>query len=336
MDILTVNFDNMMRVFLIIICAFFVMIILMSRLIPVLVRFKFDQEERDDGPKSHMDKKGTPTMGGIVILISILAASLAGMIGVRGVNVRVFQILFLTLACGFTGLADDYLKVKRHNTTGLTPTEKMIAQVTGAFIFVLWLYFSRSGGGSSHIQIPFTNMSINLPIWAFLPFSLFITLGTDNGVNFTDGLDGLCSSVTLCVSGMYIALGLLEKDQGVTIMASAVFGALLGYLLFNSYPARIFMGDTGSLALGGFVSATAFALGVELYIPIFGFIYMMEVISVIIQVAYFKRTHGKRFFRMAPIHHHFELSGSSETRIVAIFTSVTVLLCMISFTGILM
>lgn len=330
------NFNNLMPLFVTIVCAFLVTLVLIPRFIPVLKKFNLGQEERDDGPESHLKKQGTPTMGGLVILISIVLSSLVGMSLSGGINVKFFQIVFLTISCGVVGFTDDYLKVKRHNTTGLRPGEKAFAQGLTTFIFVVWLYFSRENEGLGRILIPFSDSNFVLPIWLFIPLALFVTLGTDNGVNFTDGLDGLLTSVSLVISALYMALGIIFTERGVAVLSSAVFGTLLAYLMFNVYPARIFMGDTGSLALGGFTSASAFVLGVELYIPIFGFVFMAEVISVIIQVVYFKRTHGKRFFKMAPIHHHFELSGVSEPRLCAYFVSITVLLSFLTIAGILM
>lgn len=317
--------------------AFILTVIMSPWVIPMLRRMKFGQEVRDDGPQSHLKKQGTPTMGGIIFLIAITAAVLAGMLRFGTVNVRALQMLLLTAGFGATGFLDDYLKIKRHTSDGLSPKQKLALQLVITVIFAVWIYISDNDT-AGRILIPFTGnaahaLSIRLPIWIFVPFVVFVVLGTDNGVNFTDGLDGLCSSVTAVVAAFFMILGMVNGDHGITLVSSAVVGGLLGFLLFNVYPARVFMGDTGSLALGGFVAAAAVVNGMELYIPIVGFIYMLEVISVIIQVAYFKRTHGKRFFRMAPIHHHFELLGNSETRIVAAFTIVTILLCAAAYIG---
>lgn len=338
MNRLSIDLNNFIPVLATTICAFLLTCIVLPRFIPILRRFKFGQEERDDGPESHLKKQGTPTMGGVVILITVILSSMVGMSIDGRINIRSLEVLFLMFSCGLTGFADDYLKVRRHNTKGLRPEEKISAQLFFTLIFVIWLYFTRDKDdqGLGRIFVPFSKYSFVLPVWLFIPFALFITAGTDNGVNFTDGLDGLCASVTLPVTILFIAVGLMNEDSGVAVVSSGVLGSLLGYLLFNVYPAKIFMGDTGSLALGGFTSATAFVLGIELYIPVFGFIYMLEVISVIIQVVYFRYTHGKRFFKMAPIHHHFEISGYSEPTIVAACMVITILLCMITFTGILM
>lgn len=323
-----------------IVIAFGAVVFMAPSFIPMLHRLKFGQEVRDDGPQSHLKKQGTPTMGGIMFLIAGIAAALIGFVRLGRAGNDALMVLFLTAAFGLIGFADDFLKIKKHNSDGLKPKQKLLLQLIAAVIFSIWAFYSvEEGHTQGRVYIPFTGshenaMYVDLPIWAFVPFTIFVILGTDNGVNFTDGLDGLNASVTAAVTGLFIFVGLANHTPGLSVTAAGIFGGLLGYLLFNVYPAKVFMGDTGSLALGGFVAASAVVSGMELYIPIFGFIYLVEVVSVIIQVAYFKKTHGKRFFKMAPIHHHFELLGNSETRIVAAFTIVTMLLCMISFVGI--
>ncbi len=317
--------------------AFALTVIMSPWVIPMLHRMKFGQEVRDDGPQSHLKKQGTPTMGGVIFLIAISISVLAGLMRMGYADIRALQILLLTVGFGFTGFMDDYLKIKRHTSDGLSPKQKLAIQLVITIVFAIWIYVSDNET-AGRILIPFTGnashaLSIRLPIWLFVPFVLFVVLGTDNGVNFTDGLDGLCSSVTAAAAAFFMFIGLANGDNGLTLCSAAVIGGLLGFLIFNVYPAKVFMGDTGSLALGGFVAAAAVVNGMELYIPIVGFIYMIEVISVIIQVTYFKKTHGKRFFKMAPIHHHFELLGNSETRIVAAFTIVTILLCAAAFLG---
>ena len=317
--------------------AFVLTVIISPWAIPQLHRMKFGQEVRDDGPKAHLKKQGTPTMGGAIFLVAIAVAVLMGLLRMGTADVKALQILLLTLGFGFTGFLDDYLKIKKHSSDGLSPKQKLAMQLVITLVFAIWIYISDNET-AGRILIPFTGspehaLGIRLPIWAFVPFVVFVVLGTDNGVNFTDGLDGLCSSVTAVAAAFFMCIGLRFADNGLILCSAAVIGALLGFLIFNVYPAKVFMGDTGSLALGGFVAAAAVVNGMELYIPIVGFIYMIEVISVIIQVTYFKKTHGKRFFKMAPIHHHFELLGNSETRIVAAFTIVTILLSAAAFTG---
>lgn len=326
--------------------AFVLTALLAPRFIPMLHRMKFGQEVRDDGPKAHLKKQGTPTMGGIMFLITIVAAVLL-QFGNEAFDQDSLLVLFLTAGFGLVGFLDDYLKIRKHQSEGLNPKQKLLMQLVLTVVFAVFVYTHSSIGG--RVYIPFMGVDgaplsadsmtgagyFVLPIWLFVPFVLFVVLGTDNGVNFTDGLDGLCSSVTAVVAAFFAAAAILLQS-GVCLVAAAVIGALFAFLLYNVYPARVFMGDTGSLALGGFVAGAAVVMGFELYIPIIGFIYMIEVISVIIQVTYFKKTHGKRFFKMAPIHHHFELLGHSETRIVAAFTIITALLCLVAFAGLLL
>lgn len=306
--------------------------------IPLLHRMKFGQEVRDDGPKAHLKKQGTPTMGGIFIGIGVLMAVALSIIGF-GFDREAMIVLFLSIAFGLIGFADDFLKIKKHQSEGLKPGQKLLLQLIVTLVFAYLSFTHGSMGG--RIWIPFMGVGtearlwIDLPAFIYYPFVVIAVLGTDNGVNFTDGLDGLCSSVT-AVCAAFFAVAALMLGSGVSITAAAVCGGLLAFLLFNVYPAKVFMGDTGSLMLGGFVSGAAVVLGMELYVPIVGFIYLIEVLSVILQVTYFKLTKGKRIFRMAPIHHHFELCGNSETRIVAAFTIMTLLLCLISITGIYM
>ena len=291
-------------------------------LIPFLKKIKFGQQVREDGPQAHLKKQGTPTMGGIAFLFSVMLTSLFFMKSYP----QIIPILFMTVGFGFVGFVDDYIKVVRKHSEGLNPKQKMAAQfvITAIFCF----YMMKYSGGGTVIHIPFLHTDWDMG-WLYIPMVFLVVLGTDNGVNFTDGLDGLCTSVTIIVATFFTVVAMTTVSEIVPI-TGAVVGALLGFLLFNVYPAQVFMGDTGSLALGGFVASTALVLQNPLIILLVGFIYLIEVISVMIQVVYFKKTHGKRFFRMAPIHHHFELGGWSETRVVAVFTTVTALLCLIA------
>lgn len=291
-------------------------------LIPFLKKIKFGQQVREDGPQAHLKKQGTPTMGGIAFLFSVMLTSLFFMKSYP----QIIPILFMTVGFGFVGFLDDYIKVVRKHSEGLNPKQKMAAQfvITAIFCF----YMMKYSGGGTVIHIPFLHTDWDMG-WLYIPMVFLVVLGTDNGVNFTDGLDGLCTSVTIIVATFFTVVA-MTTVSGIVPITGAVVGALLGFLLFNVYPAQVFMGDTGSLALGGFVASTALVLQNPLIILLVGFIYLIEVISVIIQVVYFKKTHGKRFFRMAPIHHHFELGGWSETRVVAVFTTVTALLCLIA------
>ena len=300
--------------------SFILGIIFCPLLIPVLRRLKFGQTERDDGPESHLKKQGTPTMGGIAILA---AFAIGGIFFIKE-NPDGLVVLLVTLGFGIIGFIDDYIKVVKKRSLGLTPIQKIVGQfvITGLFTF----YIIKSGIGTN-ILIPFTKgMTIDLGI-IYIPFLFVAVIGTVNGVNLTDGLDGLASGVTLIVAVFFMMVA-WAAGSGILPIAGAAAGSFLAFLIFNAYPAKVFMGDTGSLALGGFVAATAFILKMPIFIIIVGFIYLIESLSVIIQVGYFKKT-GKRIFKMAPIHHHFELCGWSETKVVTVFYIVTAMLCLI-------
>ena len=298
--------------------AFAVSAVVGKFLIPRLIRFKAQQTERSDGPKSHLSKTGTPNMGGIMILAGLTAACL-----VMGAHdPEVLPVLFLTLGFGLVGFVDDFLKVKKKSSDGLSVRQKMLLQIVIAVVFGLILvHYSDI---SLSMKVPFAaGLTLDFGVLNF-PILVFIAIATVNGTNFTDGVDGLASCVTIAVALFFTVAAVLD-GSGVSAAGGAMIGALMGFMIYNAHPAKVFMGDTGSLALGGFVVGMAYTLQLPLFIPMVGFIYMIEVISVIIQVTYFKATHGKRIFRMAPIHHHFELGGWSEDRVVVIFTIVTVL-----------
>lgn len=303
--------------------AFVISVILGPIIIPYLRKLKMGQTEREDGVKSHLKKAGTPTMGGIIFLLSTVVTSL---FYVKDYP-KIIPVLFLTLGFGLIGFLDDYLKVVLRRSDGLMPGQKMLCQivVTGVFAF----YLMRYTDVSMTIKVPFVHGYELNPGFLAIPLLFFVVIGTVNGVNFTDGLDGLASSVTIMVATFFSVVAIGTKS-GIEPITCAVVGALMGFLLFNVYPAKIFMGDTGSLALGGFVAGTAYMLQMPLFLLIIGLIYVVEVLSVMIQVTYFKATHGKRIFKMAPIHHHFELCGWSETRVVAVFSIVTAILCLIA------
>lgn len=306
--------------------AFAISVILSPFVIPFLRKLKVGNTERTDGVESHLKKNGTPTMGGLIILISVLITSLLFI----GRYPRIIPILFLTLGFGIIGFLDDYLKVVLRRSDGLLPKQKFILQIVITTIFVIYILVVDPD--SLLIMLPFTGGMYFDCVWVTVPLVYLVVLGTVNGVNFTDGLDGLATGVTTMVA-VFFTIVSMGTQAGIEPITAAVTGALLGFLLFNSHPAQVFMGDTGSLALGGFVAGCAYVLQIPILIPVFGFIYMIEVISVIIQVTYFKKTGGKRFFKMAPIHHHFELCGWSETQIVAAFTIATALLCLICLCG---
>ena len=305
-----------------VIIAFVISAALAPVVIPFLRKLKVGQTERKE-LESHQKKMGTPTMGGIIILAAVVVTSL---IYIKDYP-KIVPILFLTVGFWIIGFLDDYLKVVLRRSDGLLAWQKMILQIVVTAVFAV--YMIKVSGVSLEMLIPFSGGKYLDLGWVAVPLLFFAVIGTVNGVNFTDGLDGLASSVTVMVATFFsvVAVG---TQSGIEPITCAVVGALLGFLLFNVYPASIFMGDTGSLALGGFVAGTAYMLQMPLFILIVGFIYLIEVLSVIIQVTYFKKTGGKRIFRMAPIHHHFELGGWSETKVVAVFSITTAILCMIA------
>ena len=301
--------------------------ILMSVFLSFAIRLKVGQTVRGEGPETHLKKNGTPTMGGILILLSVVITSV---FFVKDYP-KIIPVLFLTLGFGLIGFLDDYIKVVLKRSMGLRAWQKFLLQivVTGVFVFYIRQYTDIS----LVMKVPYME-GVYLDFgWMNIPVLFFIVIGTVNGTNFTDGVDGLASSVTVLVATFFsvVAIG---TGSGIEPVTCAVVGALLGFLLFNVYPASVFMGDTGSLALGGFVAAAAYMMQMPLFIVIVGFIYMVEVLSDILQVSYFKVSGGKRIFKRAPIHHHFELCGWSETRVVAVFSIVTALLCLAALMGV--
>lgn len=292
--------------------------------IPYLKKLKVGQTVRDDGPESHLKKTGTPTMGGIMIVGGMLLTSL---LYVKKYP-DVIPVLMMTVGFGIIGFIDDYVKVVLKRAMGLNAAQKLSLQFVVTAIFAY--YMVKVSGIELDIMIPFTHGSLVNIGWPAIPLLFFATLGTVNGSNFTDGLDGLASSVTAAIAAFFAIISLMA-GSGVAPVSLALIGALLAFLLYNVHPASVFMGDTGSLALGGYVVATAYMLKMPIFILIVAFIYFVEVLSVIIQVSFFKMTGGKRVFKMAPIHHHFELCGWSETRVVAVFTIITILLSVIGF-----
>ena len=315
------------RILIPVLISFVLSVILGPVVIPILRRLKMGQTEREEGVQSHLKKAGTPTMGGVIILASIVITCLFFLKDYP----KILPIMFLTVGFGLIGFLDDYLKVVLKRSDGLLPWQKMGLQIliTGIFAF----YMVKIANVPLTLKIPFLSGEyLDLGIFT-IPVLFIVVIGTVNGVNFTDGLDGLASSVTVLVATFFTVVA-IGTQSGIEPITCAVVGALLGFLLFNVYPASVFMGDTGSLALGGFVAATAYMLQMPLFIAIVGLIYLVEVLSVMIQVAYFKKTGGKRIFKMAPIHHHFELCGWSETRVVAVFSIITAVLCLIALAAI--
>ena len=307
--------------------SFAVSLVLGPVVIPFLRKLKMKQTERVEGVQSHLKKAGTPTMGGIIILLSVIVTSL---FYIRDYP-KIIPVLFLTVAFGLIGFLDDYLKVVLKRSDGLMPMQKMALQIVVTFIFAYYLV--RVADIPLTMLVPFSGGYYLDLGWLAYPVLFFAVIGTVNGTNFTDGLDGLASSVTVLVATFFTVVA-VGTNSGIEPITCAVVGALIGFLLFNVYPASVFMGDTGSLALGGFVAGTAYMLQMPLFIIIVGFIYLVEVASVIIQVTYFKKTGGKRIFKMAPIHHHFELCGWSETRVVTVFSVITALLSLVALMGV--
>ncbi|MFS0672347.1 phospho-N-acetylmuramoyl-pentapeptide-transferase [Ornithinibacillus sp. 179-J 7C1 HS] len=298
--------------------AFLITVLLSPILIPFLRRLKFGQSIREEGPKSHMKKTGTPTMGGLMIVLSIVITSIIMASKYGGIGYELGLLLFVILGYGFLGFLDDFIKVALKRNLGLTSKQKMLGQVIIAIIFYIIL---KNQGFPTYIQIPGTDIQWDLGI-GYAILIVFMLVGASNGVNLTDGLDGLLSGTAAIAFGAFGILAWYGNPQvEVAIFSLAVVGALLGFLVFNAHPAKVFMGDTGSLALGGAIAAVAILTKLEILLVIIGGVFVMETLSVIIQVISFKTT-GKRVFKMSPLHHHYELVGWSEWRVVTTFWSM--------------
>ncbi|MDF2533393.1 MAG: phospho-N-acetylmuramoyl-pentapeptide-transferase [Clostridia bacterium] len=294
--------------------------------IPLLHRLKFGQNVRTDGPQSHLKKTGTPAMGGLIFLLATVIVCL-----VFSKDKNMMLVLVSTLLFGLIGFADDYIKIVKKRSLGLRAWQKIAAQLAVAF-FLAFVAAGVNQVGTS-VLIPFTGKFFDFGIM-YMPFIIFIIIGTVNSVNLTDGLDGLAGGVTVVVLGFFSVVALVSKNEGILVFSGALIGALLGFLRFNSHPAQVFMGDTGSLALGGAVASLAVITKLSLFLAIIGAVYVAEALSVMIQVLYFKATKGKRFFKMSPLHHHFELSGWAESKVVSVFTIIAIILCLIGLLAI--
>ncbi|WHH58890.1 phospho-N-acetylmuramoyl-pentapeptide-transferase [Petroclostridium sp. X23] len=316
----------MVNVFASVLIAFFICVISGPLLIPVLRKLKFGQSILEIGPQWHAKKSGTPTMGGIIF---ILAAIITTLLLVK--DVKVLIILATSVAFGIIGFIDDYIKVVLKRNLGLTASQKFLAQTVAAVGFTIFLY--HSGYINNEIYVPFLSGLISLEWWIFIPFTVFVILATVNSVNLTDGLDGLAAGITVAVSVFFTVVAFILKDYNTAAFSAAITGGCMGFLLFNAHPAKVFMGDTGSLFLGGAICSVAIALKMPLFLIIVGGIYLIETLSVIMQVTSFKFT-GKRIFKMSPIHHHFEMIGWKETKVVTVFVTATIILCIIGFLGI--
>ncbi len=304
-------------------------------LIPALIRLKAGQSIKEVGPTWHKGKQGTPTMGGLMFIIGIgIAILILGWKGMLEGNFTNLYVYVFALVFGVIGYIDDYQKVKHHQNTGLTAPQKFLLQLAAAVAFLCLMRYE--GMLSPNLYIPFFNTHLVLPWVVYMIFAAFVIIGTVNAVNITDGVDGLSSSVTVPVAVFFAVLGgLWQGCSQLGVFAGALVGGLLGFLFYNHYPAKVFMGDTGSLFLGGAVAALAFAYDMPLILLLVGFVYLCETLSDIIQVTYFKLTHGKRIFKMAPLHHHFEMCGWKETKVVAVFAAVSTIFCVLAYLGVM-
>ena len=315
----------------VLIIAFVVSIIMGFIIIPILKKRKVGQIERDDGPQSHLKKQGTPTMGGIIIIITMILVVIGTyayllVSGETDLANKLIPILLLTIGFGLIGFIDDFKKLVLKNTEGLKPSYKMIGLLIISVAYVIYLVYGLKI--ETQTYIPIIKTYIDIPVFIYIPFAIIVILGATNAVNLTDGIDGLSSSVCAIIITCLAIIGISLQLYEVSIFASIVIGAVLGFLMFNIHPAKVFMGDTGSLMLGGVISGLALYLEMPLLLLVIALIPVLETISVMIQVVYFKKT-GKRFFKMAPLHHHFELSGWKENKVVVVFSVVTLLLCII-------
>lgn len=307
--------------------AFIITAVCTWRLIPFFREKQFGQYIREEGPEAHKSKAGTPTMGGIAIVLGILVSILLCGLWGSSLNSGKIVILLTMIAFGIIGFIDDYNKIAKKENEGLTPKQKILLQV--GFGLALAIYMMIREG--TMIYIPFAKVEVDFG-WFYIPFIIFVEVAMSNAVNLTDGLDGLasCTSAIVAFTFAFIAWAWLPEDDSMGIGGAAICGALIGFLVFNRYPAKIFMGDTGSMALGGVLSAVAIVGHMEFLLPIAGLIFVCEALSVILQVAYFKKTGGKRLFRMSPLHHHFELGGWSEIKVVTVFSVFTAACCVLA------
>ena len=312
--------------------AFAVSIVISMIIIPILRRLKVGQIERTDGPQSHFKKQGTPTMGGIIMAITISICTIILYVLASGsiekeTVIKILPLAFVTVGFGLVGFVDDFKKLVLKNTKGLKPTYKMIGLLIVAVVYTLFLLKVLNIGTDTYI--PILKQYLNLPIWIYIPFAIFVLLGTTNAVNLTDGIDGLSTSVTTIIITALTVISVILGVKEVALIGCVLIGTCLGFLIFNLHPAKVFMGDTGSLLLGGAIAGMALYLKMPLILIIVALIPIIETLSVIIQVVYYKKT-GNRIFKMAPIHHHFELSGWKENKVVSIFSIITLILSIIA------
>ena len=325
------RFDKMKVETSILIISFIIAIILGFIIIPILKKLKVGQIERDDGPKSHLKKQGTPTMGGIIMIVTMIVV-ITGMYiyliatGQNEVANKILPLLLVSIGLGLIGFIDDFKKLVLKNTKGLKPSYKMLGLLIISVAYVVYLVYGIKIGTDTYI--PIIKQYISIPVYLYIPFAIIVILATTNAINLTDGIDGLSSSVSAIIITCLTIIGILFGIEEIGIFGSIVVGTVLGFLMFNLHPAKVFMGDTGSLLLGGVISAIALYMKMPILLIIIALVPVLETLSVIIQVAYFKKT-GNRVFKMAPLHHHFELSGWKESKVVIVFSAVTLVLCII-------
>lgn len=315
----------------ILLLSFVISIVFAIIIIPILRRLKVGQIERTDGPESHLKKQGTPTMGGVIIAITLIITSLFLYFyeyrqSEPEVASKIIPLVFVSLGFGLVGFTDDFKKLRYKNTKGLKPLYKMLGLLIISVIYTLFLVKFLNMGTDTYI--PIIKKYVTMPIWLYIPFAIFVLLGTTNAINLTDGVDGLSTSVTTIILTCLVAISIILGVKEITIVGTILIGACLGFLLFNLHPAKVFMGDTGSLLLGGAIAGIALYLKMPLILIIIALVPIIETVSVMIQVTYYKKT-GKRIFKMAPIHHHFELCGWKEGKIVSIFSLLTLVCCII-------
>lgn len=314
----------------VLILSFVISVIFAVIIIPILRKLKVGQIERDDGPQSHLKKQGTPTMGGIIIAITLLIVSVILYFEYfksdPEMAKKMIPLVFVALGFGLVGFVDDFKKLILKNTKGLKPMYKMIGLLIISVIYTLYLVKYMNIGTETYI--PIWKQYVTLPIWLYMPFAIFVLLATTNAINLTDGVDGLSTSVTTIILTCLVSISIILGIKEITLVGTVLIGACLGFLVFNLHPAKIFMGDTGSLLLGGAIAGIALYLKMPLILIIIALIPIIETVSVMMQVAYYKKT-GKRIFKMAPIHHHFELCGWKEGTVVSVFSIVTLILCII-------
>lgn len=319
--------------------AFAIAFVISIIVIPILRRKKIGQHERDDGPKSHLKKQGTPTMGGIVMIIAILIMggieyfkySKSIDVGEQLVAKNLIPLILVTVGFGIVGFIDDFKKLVLNNTEGLKPRYKMLGLLIIATIFTV--YITKVMNIGTDIIIPFAGTSVILPMWIYIPFTILVMLATTNAINLTDGIDGLSTSVTTIILTCLTVIGIILGVKEIVVFGASLIGICLAFLIFNLHPAKVFMGDTGSLFLGGAVSVMAIYLKMPILLLLIAIVPVLETLSDIIQVLHYKRT-GKRVFKMAPLHHHFELCGWHENAIVSVFSIITLIACIIGLVAI--